>query len=306
MITDLEKATAQAIVNIFETGKAQGDYGKVTLVAGDRGQLTYGRSQTTLASGNLYLLLKSYCDMDGGLAAAMAPYLTDLAGCAVTLNTDMTFRGLLKEAGDDPLMQSCQDLFFDRVYWIPAAANAAELGLDQPLSLAVVYDSEVHGSWPRIRDRTNQAAGAAKGQEKAWIAKYVELRRAWLSNGAGLLPKTVYRMDTFGSLIAADAWKLPLPLAVRGIRLDESSFGPPPVRVSAHDDEVRLLRQADPNLRGADVSRLQAALSDAGFACTVDGVFGPGTAKAVAQYQTSQGVVADGIVGPSTRARLGL
>ena len=43
-ITDLQKKTAQAIVNIFETGQVHGDYGKVTLLSGDSGHLTYGRS----------------------------------------------------------------------------------------------------------------------------------------------------------------------------------------------------------------------------------------------------------------------
>lgn len=33
MLTDLQMKTAQAIVNIFETGRAVGNYGKVTLLA---------------------------------------------------------------------------------------------------------------------------------------------------------------------------------------------------------------------------------------------------------------------------------
>jgi chitosanase len=55
MLTELQKKTAKAIVNIFETGRPLGDYSKVTLLQGDTGHLTYGRSQTTLASDNLYL-----------------------------------------------------------------------------------------------------------------------------------------------------------------------------------------------------------------------------------------------------------
>src|SRR5690242_6887784 len=50
------KKVAEAIVNIFETGSALGNYGAVTLIPHDSGHLTYGRSQTTLGSGNLYLL----------------------------------------------------------------------------------------------------------------------------------------------------------------------------------------------------------------------------------------------------------
>ena len=53
MLTATQKKTAEALVNIFETGEALGDYSQVTLIAGDTGHLTFGRSQTTLGSGNL-------------------------------------------------------------------------------------------------------------------------------------------------------------------------------------------------------------------------------------------------------------
>ena len=62
VLTEVQKRVSQAIVNIFETGKPGGKYGKVTLLPGDPGHLTYGRSQTTLASGNLYLLIKAYTE----------------------------------------------------------------------------------------------------------------------------------------------------------------------------------------------------------------------------------------------------
>ena len=63
--------TAQAIVNVFETGRVQGDYGNVTVLAGDTGHLTYGRAQTTLSSGNLALLVHAYCIADGAQFAAL-------------------------------------------------------------------------------------------------------------------------------------------------------------------------------------------------------------------------------------------
>ena len=56
MLTDLQKKTAQAIVQIFETSRVLGNYGQVTLLRGDTGHLTYGKAQTTLGSGNLALL----------------------------------------------------------------------------------------------------------------------------------------------------------------------------------------------------------------------------------------------------------
>src|SRR5512139_3500789 len=79
MLTDLQKRTAQAIVNIFETGRVRGDYAQVTLIPGDTGHLTYGRSQTTLASGNLYLLVRDYCETPGAaLASGLQRYLSGL------------------------------------------------------------------------------------------------------------------------------------------------------------------------------------------------------------------------------------
>ena len=124
-LTALQKSAAQAVVNIFETGSIRGNYADVTLMAGDTGQLTYGRSQTTLASGNLFLLIQDYCGCNNGsLSVHFKPYLTKLQACDSSLNNDMTFRGLLKDAGSDPVMQEVQDAFFDRVYWDPAMRSA--------------------------------------------------------------------------------------------------------------------------------------------------------------------------------------
>ena len=66
MLTPTQKQTAQSIVNLFETGVVLGDYGSVTVIPGDTGHLTFGRSQTTLGSGNLLDLLQRYCANDGG------------------------------------------------------------------------------------------------------------------------------------------------------------------------------------------------------------------------------------------------
>jgi len=54
-------------------------------------------------------------------------------------------------------------------------------------------------------------------------------------------------------------------------------------------------------IRGDDVAALQNRLSEMGFNCgKVDGIFGPMTANAVAEFQKSAGVKADGSCGPAT------
>jgi putative chitinase len=61
------------------------------------------------------------------------------------------------------------------------------------------------------------------------------------------------------------------------------------------------------NSSGSDVVALQQALQAAGFSPgAIDGSFGPGTEAAVLAFQRSEGLAADGIVGPNTAAALGL
>jgi peptidoglycan hydrolase-like protein with peptidoglycan-binding domain len=60
-------------------------------------------------------------------------------------------------------------------------------------------------------------------------------------------------------------------------------------------------------MRGNDVKGVQQRLAALGFLTgKVDGVFGPGTDKAVKAFQSSRGLKADGIVGPATRSALGV
>jgi N-acetylmuramoyl-L-alanine amidase len=63
----------------------------------------------------------------------------------------------------------------------------------------------------------------------------------------------------------------------------------------------RSLLLTSPNLRGDDVADLQARLARLGFDCgRVDGIFGPRTAQALADFQSNCGVTADGVCGPDT------
>lgn len=310
MLTELQKLTAQAVVNVFETGRARGEYGKVTLLAGDPGHLTYGRSQTTLASGNLHLCVRDYCRQpDALLGDELADYLPRLAQPDFGLDHDRPFIRLLREAGDDPVMQRVQDAFFDRVYWRPATASAATLGIRSPLGTAVVYDGRVHGSWPRMRDRTNEQHGAiAALGEQAWVRAYVGVRRDWLANHSiEVLRRTVYRMEAFERMFADEAWDLPLPLRVRGVLVDESVLAAPvPVRASAEVGEERHLRLRSPMMQGDDVRAVQAALAASGAEIEPDGLYGPTTEAAVVAFQRSSDLTVDGIVGPATRSALGL
>lgn len=74
--------------------------------------------------------------------------------------------------------------------------------------------------------------------------------------------------------------------------------------VPAPSGSTRLLRQGD---RGADVAEVQEALHRAGHdAGPADGIAGSRFDVAVREFQAVRGLVADGVVGPLTRAALGI
>lgn len=67
----------------------------------------------------------------------------------------------------------------------------------------------------------------------------------------------------------------------------------------------RQLYHRSPMMRGDDIADLQRKLGALGFdARRADGIYGPATARAVAEFQRNVGLTSDGICGPDTMAAL--
>lgn len=310
MLTELQKRAAQAIINIFETGTVAGKYDSVVSVSGDPGGLTYGAKQTTINSGNLYLLIKAYTEaQNASFADDLKPFLDGLKNQDQRLNRDVRLHGVLRQAGRDPVMIREQDEFFDRVYWTPALNRAAAIDIETALGVAVVFDSITHGSWALIRDRTTSRFGRPSSiGEKPWVTDYVDVRRNWLAtHSVQLLHVTVYRMDAFKKLIQKGNWNLTLPFIVRGLVIDDDNLTP--TIPSPGIPQSRHLSLTQPLMTGADVREVQQALISKGFDLGedgADGIFGSVTDAAVRAFQEQQNLIVDGIVGRATRAALGL
>ena len=299
MLTPTQKQTAQSIVNLFETGAVLGEYGSVTVIPGDTGHLTFGRSQTTLGSGNLHDLLQRYCRNDGArFGHRLAPWLPRFAAVDLGLDNEPRLHNLLRATADDPVMRETQDQFFDEVYWQTAARIAANLGVSSALGTAVVYDSTVHGSWKAMRDRTIAQSGsiAALG-EKKWIAAYVATRRTWLTkHPRSDLRKTAYRMDAFQRLIEQGYWGLELPLVVRGAEISSTTLrATPPGCYDGPQPGTRTIALQSPLARGLDVRLLQLGLSEQGVPIKADGIFGQTSAILLKQFQAKKGLPPTGV-----------
>jgi chitosanase len=291
----IQKSTIQAIVNVFETGRIQGNYAAIAVIKGDTGHLSYGRSQTTLGSGNLAKLLDRYCAQPNAqFASQLQPFLPRFRARDFTLDTDAEVKDLLKAAGSDPVMRATQDQFFSEGYFTPAIQAAEAIGVIEPLGQAVVYDSHIQGGWPLVKARTPALATLG---ERGWIDAYIENRTKWLQSLKSPLPATVYRMQSFSALANSGNWTLALPLAVHGVTITAENLGA--------DDPARVLRLTKPYMKGSDVEAVQKALKQKGLDNAPDGVYGPFTDTLVKQFQTQQGIQESG-VGPETRKYLGL
>ena len=307
MLTPIQKQTAQAIVNLFETSSARGDYGAVTVIPGDTGHLSFGRSQTTLGSGNLHALLLRYCDNAGArFGSRLAPWLERIEQRDTSLDHELRLHNLLRATADDPVMRETQDQFFDEDYWQPAARIAA-MGIATPLGLAVVYDSLIQGSWKTVRDLTIDHAGhLAELGERAWIEAYIATRRAWLAGHRHSdLRATAYRMEAFQRLAEQSYWGLELPLVVRGAELSTATlYATPPGCYDGPQPGTRSIALQTPLARGLDVRLLQLALSEQGIAIKADGIFGRTSATLLRDYQASAGLPVTGVADPALLGRL--
>ena len=223
MITNDIKQKILRIVNVFETGSADGRYDAVVILPDGRGgsrQITYGRSQTT-EQGNLRNLLQRYIDLGGSFAADFAPYMGRVG--RTSLVNDRNFISLLKEsARQDPLMRRAQDETFEILYFQPALHFFEAEQFTLPLSLLVIYDSYIHsGSIPPfLRSRFPERTPLRGGDEKSWILAYTKARQQWLANHPRkILHPTVYRTKTFLTQAQKNNWDLAAPVTTQGITI---------------------------------------------------------------------------------------
>ena len=236
MVTVENKNRIMSVINIFETGSADGKYDDVTIYDDGKPdangkptrQITYGRSQTTEQS-HLRELIESYIANNGQFAADFQPYVSQLG--IKSLVDDSKLIALLKKAArEDDIMCKTQDVFFDKVYYQPALKFFNDNKFTLPLSMLVIYDSYIHSGKIRddIRNTFPESPPVRGGDEKAWVSAYVKARTKWLSGRSNpKLRETIYRTQCFSVLIALGDWMLENPVSANGMMSRDMEMAAP-------------------------------------------------------------------------------
>ena len=277
-----------------------GDYGQVTLLVGDTGHLTFGRSQTTLGSGNLGKLLDRYCNNPGArFRRLLSPSLPKIAAKDVTLDGDRKLHNVLRASADDQVMRDLQDEFFDEVYYTPAIRAADRMEIVTPLGQTVVYDSFVHGSWPLIRGGSTEhrkTLGASMGRRLRHGAP--QLARDPSAQGSAR-----YRLS-HGRVAAPDRPRR-MGNGATDCRPRHGDIHGQPGRNAAGHLRGSTARHARVGVqdRGAfaarlDVRLLQLGLSQLGADIRTDGVFGRASSRCVADHQSRVSLPVSGVANP--------
>jgi len=219
-----DKLKALAIVRIFETSMAAGDYAAVA-VLDDGAGVSYGINQFTHRSGALRSVVERYL-ASGGIVGRnvferrLGILMSTDARSIDALSKDDVLKNALRAAAFTREMRDAQDAVAIERFLTPAIGICDAFGFEKALSLAVVYDSITHGSWVKIRDRV----GVPKTNETSWVTEYVIARHRWLAS-VPRLAVTRYRTRFFLEQIARGNWDLAFPLTVNGHRLDAAAFG---------------------------------------------------------------------------------
>jgi len=233
---------AIAIVSLFETGRPFGDFSAVA-VLNDGAGISYGISQFTHRSGALAAVLDRYFANGGMVGKAMlearSTTLEDRTPAAIReLASDERFKSALRVAGITREMKAAQVSVAIRFYVAPAIAECRRRGFTEPLSLAVIYDSFVHGSFERI----SAIVKAPSSFERAWTTEYVRRRDRWLAS-IPRLAATRYRTRFFLNQIRFENWQLELPVRAQGVTVTNSAIS----------ELAQMMRVTKPDLKTSAV-----------------------------------------------------
>jgi len=222
------KLRAARVISTFENSTTDIQYGYAEDIADGRG-ITAGLVGFTSRTGDLYEVVGCYAGQrpDSALAGYL-PALQKVNGSDSTEGLD-GFPDVWKQTSQtDPLLNQIQDQVADELYFRPAMTRAQQLGIRSALGQLIIWDTIVqHGGGdpdedpdglPAISNEVVAQYGTIAGNEAAWLADFLRVRRAHLLDPADASTQdawrgSVSRVDALQSILDAGNLDLRPPLA---------------------------------------------------------------------------------------------
>lgn len=209
------RAAAFAITARFEGG------GYDAYQNNDRGIVSYGRFQFTLAAGTLGTVVTRYLERSQSAAAErVRPFHTRILNRDPALRGDGELRAALIAAAREPAMQQVQDQLATEAYWDRTHQIAiTPRGIRLPLSRALLFDVSINfgvgDGFLRMAERDFGVAPRSRlGEngisEEQIIRRVTELRKISHDRQAERenLPGLKVRGDFWVARVAAEDWQL--------------------------------------------------------------------------------------------------
>ena len=220
------KHRAEQITSTFENSTTTLQYAYAENLHDGRG-ITAGRAGFCSGTADLLLVVERYAALaPGNPLVRYLPALRAVNGTASTRGLAGFITAWARTARSDPLQRRAQDLIEDRLYFDPAMRHARSYGVASPLGQEVLWDTiiqhgdgrDADGLGRLLRETATAMHGRVHGNEHAWIARFLAVRRRHLLHAAdpstrAAWRESVGRVDALASLARRGSWQLDAPLS---------------------------------------------------------------------------------------------
>jgi chitosanase len=225
-----QKLRSVQLISLFENSTLELQYGYISNLNDGRGY-TAGRAGFTSGTGDLVLVVRRY--VAAVPSSPLAAYLPELDRLAASASSNVSglggFVAAWQSVAGQQAMRDAQDQIVDDLYFRPAMSRAAQAGIQLPLALMSIYDTNIqHGEgtdpdgMPSILAEAIATAGRPANTvaaQSAWLRTFLSIRRAHLSNAHDPATRAAWaasvgRVDTLVSLLDRGIVMLDSPFTV--------------------------------------------------------------------------------------------
>ena len=226
-MNDLQKRTAQRLINLFERGDLDDDGYANTENDGDGNGITVGKDGFCTGTGDALQVIRLYAKVHP--VNRLTPYVPELDRLAQAGSDDVShlagFAEAWKTEAQNPTFRAAQNKEEREVYYLPALALAGRNGFWSPLAQAAIYDAGIQrglgvgdpdGLEPILRHARRPLLQPES--KRLWV--FLQIHRVGLQHPSDTAKtecwsQSVSRVDVWLELLAAQRFQLELPFTLQ-------------------------------------------------------------------------------------------